>query len=159
MNKEQSLEIFLWIAKSVYTQHRKLRTYFAGDNEVLAFHIVATRLAEVGKEFAESETYLGLSFHPYYPVVRDSTTGDYYISHYWFYKWIDSYVTVLRRIKELRIVVEMHDNETDYRRAIQESWENFTEPVTYEENSLYAEFVQKQWEHLQAKQLTLFPDS
>lgn len=155
MSKEEAILMFLNICKMVYTQHRKLRTYLSPEY-FDAFHIVYERLDEVGAKFAETELYLGLHFHPYYPVVKDSQSGKYYISHYQFHKWIDSYLTVLRRIEPLRAVVAMHDNEKDYTRAIQESWEKFTEPITYEENANYAEFVQKQWEQLQLKQLSLF---
>lgn len=159
MTKEEAIEIFLWLCQAIYTQHRQLRTYFQGDKEVMAFHLIAKRLEEIGNDFSESERYLGLSFHPFYPVVKDKDSGKYYISHYWFHKWIDSYLNVLRRIEPLRKVVELHDNERDYTRAIQESWGKFKEPITEEENAQYAEFVQKQWEALQAKQLSLFPES
>lgn len=155
MNKDEALKVFLELCALIYRQHRKLRTYF-DDRTMLAFHLVYERLDEVGREFAESELYLGLSFHPFYPVIKDEARGEYYISHYFFHRWVESYLNIMRRIEPLRIIVQLHDNEKDYARAISESWEQFVEPVTYEENAQYAAFVQKQWEGLQAKQLQLF---
>ena len=157
MTKDEALEIFLWIVKAVYTNHRKLRTYLT-QRELDAFHLIYERLNEVGREFAEAENYLGLSFHPYYPIVKDKQTFKFYLSHYFFHKWIESYLTVLRRIETLRLIVELHENEHDYKLAVMESWESFKEPITYEENAQYAAFVQSEWERLQSKQLELFKD-
>ena len=157
MSKDRAIEIFLEVCAAVYLHHRNLRTYLS-DESLTGFHIVYERLDEIGQEFAESERYLGLSFHPYYPVIKDKNSGRYYVSHYFFHKWVDSFLNVLRRIEQLRIVVELHDNHKDYTRAVNESFEQFVEPVTFEENAQFAAFVQKQWEDLQEKQLSLFDE-